>query len=226
MAARLTAQAAFPSSGQEVDLPDPSLDFASLLCSRLCHDLMSPVGAVGNGLELLADERDEDMRARCMELVADSAQASADKLKFFRLAFGAAGGSGDDLAAGEVRLAMEGLVRGNKRVTLGWLVEAPSLGRLPAKLLLNLALLAFDALVRGGQLDVGVEGPEVVVRAEGPKLVLDAEIRAILRGEAAAVTARTAPAWLVRQLVEAAGGQLMLADAEPGMLLLAALLPG
>jgi len=207
-------------------LPDPSLDFASLLCSRLCHDLMSPVGALGNGLELLADERDEDMRARCMELVADSAQASADKLKFFRLAFGAAGGTGDDLAASEVRTALEGLVRGNGRVELGWLVDAPALGRLPAKLLLNLALLSFDTLVRGGRLDVGVEGPEVVVRAEGPRLVLDAEIRSILCGEAApGASARTAPAWLVRQLVEAAGGRLMLADAEAGVLVLAANLP-
>jgi histidine phosphotransferase ChpT len=208
-------------------MPDPSVDFASLLCSRLCHDLMSPVGALGNGLELLADERDEDMRARCMELVADSAQASADKLKFFRLAFGAAGGTGDDLAASEVRIALEGLARGNKRVELGWLVEAPALPRLPAKLLLNLALLAFDTLVRGGRLDVGVEGPEVVVRAEGPRLVLDAEIRAVLCGETQApASARTAPAWLVRQLAEGAGGQLALADDEAGVLVLAAILPG
>jgi histidine phosphotransferase ChpT len=72
-----------------------SLDLASLLCSRLCHDLLSPVGALTNGLELLADERDPDMRQRCFELLEQSARISADKLKFFRLAFGAAGGFGE-----------------------------------------------------------------------------------------------------------------------------------
>ena len=67
-----------------------AVDLASLLCSRLCHDLMSPVGALNNGIELLADETDPEMREKCLELLADSARASANKLKFFRLAFGAA----------------------------------------------------------------------------------------------------------------------------------------
>ena len=73
-----------------------SLDLAALLCSRLCHDLLSPVGALNNGLELLAEEKDPEMRKRCMELLEQSAKASADKLKFFRLAFGAAGGFGEN----------------------------------------------------------------------------------------------------------------------------------
>ena len=75
-----------------------AVDLASLLCSRLCHDLMSPVGALNNGIELLADETDPDMREKCLELLADSARASANKLKFFRLAFGAAGGFGDAIS--------------------------------------------------------------------------------------------------------------------------------
>ena len=84
-----------------------AVDLASLLCSRLCHDLMSPVGALNNGIELLADETDPDMREKCLELLADSARASANKLKFFRLAFGAAGGFGEAIdtheAAGRAR---------------------------------------------------------------------------------------------------------------------------
>src|SRR5690349_7328736 len=93
-------------------MSDPSIDFAGLLCSRLCHDMLSPVGAMMNGLELLADEDDPDMRARCLELLTESARTSADKLKFFRLAFGQGGGFGEALPAGEVRTALEGLVRG------------------------------------------------------------------------------------------------------------------
>ena len=86
-------------------------DFASLLCSRLCHDLLSPVGALNSGLELLADEHDPEMRARCLELLNESAKASANKLKFFRLAFGAAGGFGETVDTREAQAAIEGLAR-------------------------------------------------------------------------------------------------------------------
>jgi len=84
-------------------------DFASLLCSRLCHDLLSPVGALNNGLELLADEHDPEMRVRVLELLSESAKASANKLKFFRLAFGAAGGFGETVDTREAQAALEGL---------------------------------------------------------------------------------------------------------------------
>src|SRR6201992_4053696 len=99
------------------------VDFASLLCSRLCHDLLSPVGALNNGLELLADETDPDMRERCLDLLGESAKASANKLKFFRLAFGAAGGFGETVDTREARTAIEGLFGENHRVQLGWLIE-------------------------------------------------------------------------------------------------------
>ena len=88
-----------------------SVDFASLLCSRLCHDLLSPVGAINNGVELLADEHDPEMRGRCLELLGESARTSANKLKFFRLAFGAAGGFGEEVHTGEARTAIEGRVQ-------------------------------------------------------------------------------------------------------------------
>ena len=201
------------------------VEFASLLCSRLCHDLLSPVGAMNNGIELLADEKDPDMRERVIELLADSARASADRLKFFRLAFGAGGGFGETLDANEVRQAVEGLVRGNARITLGWMVEVPAISKTAAKILLNLVMVAFDALVRGGRLDVGVEGGEVVVRAEGPRIVLDAEIREVLAGGQGGVTSRTSAVWLTRRLAADAGGALTIADSEEGVLLLGATLP-
>ena len=207
-------------------MSDNSVEFASLLCSRLCHDLLSPVGAMNNGIELLADEHDPDMRERVIELLADSARASADRLKFFRLAFGAGGGFGETLDANEVKVAVQGLVRGNARITLGWLVEMPAIPKTAAKVLLNLVMVAFDALVRGGQLDVGVEGGEVVVRAEGPRIVLDAEIREVLAAGRGPVTSRTSAVWLTRRLAEDAGGSLTLADGEEGVLLLGATLPG
>ena len=104
-----------------------SYEFASLLCSRLCHDLLSPVGAINNGLELLADETDPEMRERCLDLLAESARASANKLKFFRLAFGAAGGFENDVDTREAKAAIEGLYGADGRVALGWMVEEPTI---------------------------------------------------------------------------------------------------
>ncbi|MBB3692560.1 histidine phosphotransferase family protein [Sphingomonas sp. BK580] len=207
------------------------VDFASLLCSRLCHDLLSPVGALNNGLELLNDETDPDMRARCLELLNESARVSANKLKFFRLAFGAAGGFGERVDVREARQAVEGLLGDNKRLQLQWLIEEPELPKAAVKVLLNLALIAGDTLVRGGTVTIGVEESaettEIVLRAEGPRLVLDPELRATLTDGAngAAITPRAAAAFLVNTIAAEAGGSVMVSDAVDGTLLFGAALP-
>lgn len=208
-----------------------SHEFASLLCSRLCHDLLSPVGALNNGIELLSDEHDPEMRARCLDLLGESARASANKLKFFRLAFGAAGGFADEVDTREARVAIEGLFGGDGRITLGWMVDMPTLSKSALKVLLNLVLIAGDALVRGGRLDVGAErhdsGLDIVARAEGPRIVLDAELKRALAGEASeeAIAPRAAAAWLVHCLVDEGGGEVQISDQEEGVLLLGAALP-
>ena len=198
--------------------PMNAVDLASLLCSRLCHDLLSPVGALNNGIELLADEQDPEMRERCLELLAESARASANKLKFFRLAFGAAGGFGDAIDTREARSALEGLFGAERRIELGWMVADDKLSKGAVKLLLNLALLAGDALVRGGRLDVGAEGKdggvELVIRAEGPRILLDPNLReTLLRGSSGGtVEPRAAGAWLAHSLAAEAGGTIQLSD--------------
>lgn len=206
-------------------------DLASLLCSRLCHDLMSPVGALNNGIELLADETDPEMREKCLELLADSARASANKLKFFRLAFGAAGGFGEEIDTFEAQTALEGVFGPEKRIELGWMVSGDKLPKGAAKLLLNLALLAGDALVRGGRLDVGAEkrdgGIELVIRAEGPRILLDPALRETLATGSSGDTVepRAAGAWLAHNLAAEAGGSIQLTDAESEVLLIGATLP-
>jgi len=208
-----------------------SHEFASLLCSRLCHDLLSPVGALNNGIELLADEHDPEMRARCLDLLAESARASANKLKFFRLAFGAAGGFADVVDTREARAAIEGLFGGDGRIQLGWMVDEPTMSKAALKVLLNLVLIAGDALVRGGSLDVGAEkhvtGLDIVVRAQGSRIVLDPELRSVLVGETSAdeVAPRAAAAWLAHCLVEEGNGQIQVADGEEGILIIGASLP-
>jgi len=209
-----------------------STEFASLLCSRLCHDLLSPVGALNNGIELLADEHDPEMRARCLELLSASAAASANKLKFFRLAFGAAGGFADEVDTKDARAAIDGLFGGEGRITLAWMVEEPTMSKSALKVLLNLALIAGDALVRGGTLTVGAEkhagGVDIVVRGEGPRVILDPELKKALLGQVGedALAPRAAAAWLVHCLVEEGGGAVQVGDGEDGMLLFGASLPG
>lgn len=205
------------------------VDLAALLCSKLCHDLLSPVGAINNGLELLEDETDPEMRDRCMDLLADSARASADKLKYFRLAFGAAGGFGDEVDPAEAKQLVESLVGDQGKITLGWAVQSGTVPKKAIKILLNLALIAREALVRGGKLDVGAEqgdnGIEVVIRAEGPKIALDEGIRAALEGTLpqSELTARTAAAWMSRELSSENGGDLRVSPPSGTELLLGAI---
>jgi len=208
-----------------------AVDLASLLCSRLCHDLMSPVGALNNGIELMADEQDPEMRAKCLELLGESARASANKLKFFRLAFGAAGGFADSIDTREAQAALEGVFGRERRIELGWMVPGEKLPKGAVKLLLNLALLAGDALVRGGRLDVGAETSndllELVIRAEGPRILLDPVLReTLLKGAAdGAVEPRAAGAWLAHSLAAEAGGSIQLSDPAEPVLMIGAALP-
>jgi histidine phosphotransferase ChpT len=207
-----------------------AVDLASLLCSRLCHDLMSPVGALNNGIELMADEQDPEMRDKCLELLGESARASANKLKFFRLAFGAAGGFGESIDTREAQAALEGVFGRERRIELGWMVPGEKLPKGAVKLLLNLALLAGDALVRGGRLDVGAESSdeliELVIRAVGPRILLDATLReTLLKGAVnGTVEPRAAGAWLAHSLAAEAGGSIRLSSPDEPMLMIGATL--
>ena len=208
-----------------------ALDIASQLCSRLCHDLLSPVGAMTNGLELLADEKDPAMRQRCFELLEQSARISADKLMFFRLAFGAAGGFDETIPATEPRSLIEALVANNGRIELNWMVSADGLPKPAVKVLLNFGLIAIEALVRGGTLDIAAELRdnlcEIAVRATGPRVAFDATVGRALAGEliASELSSRTAPAAMLQQLAAGIGGELQYALTDDA-LVLGAVLPG
>lgn len=207
-----------------------SVDLAALLCSRLCHDMLSPVGAMSNGLELLADETDPAMREQCLELLAMSARASSDKLRFFRLAYGAAGGYGEMVEVSEAKAVIDSLVESAKRVEANWAMDAAKLPKDAVKVLLNLAHIALDALIRGGTLDIGAEllggNTEIVVRASGDKIAFDESVGKALQGELplAELSSKTAPAHMIAMLAESAGGGLQYKLSD-GALVLGAVLP-
>jgi histidine phosphotransferase ChpT len=170
------------------------------------------VGALSNGLELLAEEKDPDMRQRCFELLEQSARISTDKLKYFRLAYGAAGGFGDLVPADEPKALVAGLVGNNERLALEWAVADADLPKPAVKVLLNLAAIGIDALIRGGTLAIGAErrggATEIAVRAAGQRVAFDANIGKALDGSLAEdeLTGKTAPAHLIRLLAEELGG--------------------
>ncbi|MEO0698494.1 MAG: histidine phosphotransferase family protein [Pseudomonadota bacterium] len=207
-----------------------STDLAALLCSRLCHDMLSPVGAMSNGLELLADETDPDMRAKVIELLEQSARSSADKLKFFRLAFGAAGGFGEAVPIEEAKDVVSALATDAKRVKLNWAIAQNSLPKPAVKVLLNLTQIALDTLVRGGTLDIGAEARdgniEIVARAAGDKIACDETIGRALQDEITPgeITSRTAAAHMIALLAEELGGSLQYALSDEA-LVLGAVLP-
>jgi len=129
------------------------IEFAALLVSRVCHDLVGPLGAVVNGMEVLEDERDPEMRADAIKLVTMSADQALARIQFMRIAFGAAGSAGAELDLGEIGRLIEGLLQGGK-VQLTWNVPRAYWAKDWAKLLMNATLLAADCLPRGGVVTV------------------------------------------------------------------------
>lgn len=203
---------------------------ASLLCSRLCHDMLSPVGALTNGLELLAEEQDDEMRQRCFELLEQSAHISSSKLKFFRLAYGSAGSFSESVSLEEPRALIMALAGDNGRITVEWHVGGTQMSKSAVKILLNLAAIGIEALPRGGKLEIagemGQEATEIVVRASGARIAFDGTVGQALDGslDDRQISARTAPAYMMYLLAAECGGgiQHMLQD---DALIMGAVLP-
>jgi histidine phosphotransferase ChpT len=194
------------------------LDFAALLVSRVCHDLVSPVGAVVNGLEVLEDERDAVMRADALKLVATSAEQAAARLQFCRIAYGAAGSAGAELDLTEVGRIVSGLVRGGK-VTVEWRAPALNWPKDWAKLLMNATLVAADSLPRGGQVIVETStdpaAPSFTVRATGQNARLLDEVERAVRGEPAVpLDGRSVQGFLTHKLARAVSAALAIATSE------------
>lgn len=133
-------------------------DLAAMLCSRVCHDLINPVGAIGNGLEVLADPTQTAMADGAHDLIANSAKQARAKLEFARLAYGASSTAGTDLDTRECERVAR-LLFEIEKADLDWQVPLIVLPKHKAKLLMNMLLIAATAVPRGGLVAVKVEGP-------------------------------------------------------------------
>jgi histidine phosphotransferase ChpT len=153
------------------DIKLESLDLAALLCSRVCHDVISPVGAIVNGLEVMDLEKDEAMRNDALRLVRESAGRASSRLQYARLAFGAGGSAGASIDLGAAQTVARGYFD-DEKAELIWETQRLFLPKNKVKLLLNLLLLAGPSIPRGGSIKVVIEGGEaassMTVTASGP----------------------------------------------------------
>jgi len=139
----------------ELELSD--LELAALVSSKICHDIISPVGAIANGLEVMDEETDQAMRDHAMDLIRSSAYQASAKLQFARMAFGAAGSAGAEIDILEAEKVARMVVEAGKH-TLEWSGPPARLAKDKVKLLLNIVTLALAALPRGGTLKVSISG--------------------------------------------------------------------
>ncbi|HAT88004.1 histidine phosphotransferase ChpT [Cohaesibacter gelatinilyticus] len=165
-----------------------SMDLAALLCSRVCHDIISPVGAITNGLEVLEEDNGEDMRAFAMELITKSAHTASAKLQFARLAFGAAGSAGAEIDTGDAEKVASNFMAGEK-ADMEWEGTRVLMPKNLVKLLLNLVLIGTSTIPRGGTIKVKHDGdaryPTFLLVCEGRNARIPASLDRLLRGKPA-----------------------------------------
>ena len=163
-----------------------ALDLAALLCSRVCHDLISPVGAIVNGLEVLEEEKDEATKEFALDLIKKSARTASAKLQFCRIAFGAAGSAGAQIDLGDAETIARGFLEDDK-TKLAWNLPRALSPKHRVKLLLNMLVIAGQAIPRGGRISVDPVGSGenmgFKVTAAGTNAKIPPAVPALLTGE-------------------------------------------
>ena len=160
---------------------------SALLCARICHDLISPVGALSTAIEILDDDSNSEMHADALDLVRNSSKQANAKLKFLRLAFGAGGSAPGIIGVSEIQtLANDMFAQG--KADLKWQLQSDGLDKSHARLLLNMVMLGMQAVPRGGEVVMSElkneAGSELHVVATGPRARLDAAVERTLIGKA------------------------------------------
>ena len=191
------------------------LDLAALLCSRVCHDIISPVGAIANGLELMDDpDVDAEMKATALDMVRSSAKTATAKLKFCRIAFGASGSAGAHIDMGEAGETAKAFV-GDEKIRLDWQAPRENRPKAEVKLLLNMLMLAMAGIPRGGVVTVLVDGRNFNVSAKGERAKVPQAMADVLTGAVAAeaLDARMVQPYYAKLLAQSAGLSLSIAMA-------------
>jgi histidine phosphotransferase ChpT len=210
-------------SGTSSTGPAPdTLELAALLCSRVCHDLISPVGAIVNGLEVLDDNPKPDDREFALDLIRKSAKTASARLQFCRLAFGAAGSAGAQIDLGDALNMAKGHIEDGK-CTIAWNLPRLLLPKNRVKLLLNMLIIAQQTIPRGGTLTVDPigEGEAMAFRvtAAGLNARLPQNIVTLLGSDQGpSVDAHAVQPYYTRLLAESCGLKVTLAAEGEAMI--------
>jgi histidine phosphotransferase ChpT len=194
-----------------------ALDLTALVCSRVCHDVISPVGAIVNGLEVLADEKDDKMREVALDLIRKSAVQASARLQFARIAFGAAGSAGAQIDLGDAADVAKNSLE-DDRLKLAWNLPRLLLPKNRVKLLLNLLMIGAGAIPRGGTLTVNPIGEGETMgfelRAAGTNARIPPKAEALLAGTPAeSLDAHVIQPYYAGMLARAAGLRVKIAAA-------------
>jgi len=186
------------------------LDLAALVSSRICHDVINPVSAISNGLEMLAEEPDDEMREAAMDLIRKSAAQASAKLQFARLAFGAAGSAGAEIDLRDAEKVAREFAQGSGKHEVVWSGPPLTVPKNKVKLLLNLVALGIVALPRGGTVSVEISGDPAdiafTISAKGTAARLNDQVKALLSGgNGVEVDAHSIQPYYARRVAAAAG---------------------
>ncbi len=156
---------------------------SELLVSRLCHELVGAAGAIGNGVEYIAENSDVPIETDVLELMGISSKQLTSRLKYYRIAYGFSGAIVDNLA--ELRSLAFALYSDDEMITLEWPMApvAPNLGDGEGRLILNMILLARSLLPKGGGIVVNVEDDVISIDVKGEDARITENLATILAGE-------------------------------------------
>jgi histidine phosphotransferase ChpT len=204
-----------------------ALDLAALLCSRVCHDLISPTGAIVNGLEVLEDkENDQETKTFALDLIKRSAKTASARLQFCRLAFGAAGSTGAQIDLGDAQTMGQAFIEDDK-TKLVWKLPRQLLPKNRVKLLLNLLIIASQTIPRGGTITVEPIGTDAVagfrITTSGLNARVPQAVPILLEGssENGSIDAHAIQPFYAGLLARACGLKVELKAEGEGVLLLA-----
>jgi histidine phosphotransferase ChpT len=209
-------------------VPPSDLELAALISSKICHDVINPVGAINNGLEILDEDRDGDSQKYALEMIRNvTAQASA-LLQFARFAFGAAGSAGAaiDLAmAQQVATGFVGSPEMKSKHKLVWRGPGGYMGKDKVKLLLNMIAIAMTALPRGGEIEAAIEGtmeqPVFTLRCKGQSARPPQYLAEFVAGNEPPLDSMSIQSYYTWRLAQGCKMALTVVKAEPDVLMIA-----
>lgn len=197
---------------------EPSdLELAALISSKICHDVISPVGAIYNGLEILGDDGDPGSRDYAMDVIRNVTVQASARLQFARFAFGAAGSAGAEIDLQTAREISEGFI-GDAKHKLEWSAPSGYLPKNQVKLLLNLVAISLNALPRGGSISVVIEEdltlPHFTVACTGPRSRPPQHLPEIVAGDMPEIDAMSVQAYYTWRLAQNVGALITLEQTD------------